>query len=96
MAHYLFIVEFGGFANFLGEKSSGVHDSSKFDFVGTWKTDNLSNDEILIGIGGTYYFSSTGAGTFGGINGDWERVDNKIVINYFENKITYDLSLIHI
>lgn len=78
---WLFIWEFGGLANLLGDKSSDIQDNSKLDFVGNWNTENLSNDSLLVGVGGTYSFSSAGTGTFGGIKGNWRVIDNILNIN---------------
>ncbi len=84
LGSWLFVIKFGGFANFLGEKSSSIQNSTKYDFVGIWETENPDINNFIIGEGGRYSFLLTGKGTFGGISGNWNISDSKLYINCTE------------
>ena len=82
------------YANFLGDKSSGVATGEKSKFYGVWETNYIEGDDRFIGSNGFYRFKTDGTGIIGGSVCLWELEEDKLVISHNGgyDSLTYDFS----
>ena len=94
LSAWLFIIDFGNFAQTLGGGVGDILLDEKIKFIGTWETTYLEDDDRFVGYNGIYMFSSDGTGLIGGLSCTWDIVDSKLIIRYYEGfaTLTYDYS----
>jgi hypothetical protein len=84
LSAWLFIIDFGQFAESIGKGAGDIALEEKTKFIGTWETTYIEDDERFIGFNGIYQFNTDGTGVFGSLISTWEIVENKLIIKYYE------------
>ena len=91
---WLFIIDFGGFAQKLGGGAADIASNEKSEFIGTWETTYIEDDDRFVGYNGVYRFSIDGTGSVGGLTCTWDIENDTLVIDYYGgvSTLTYDYS----